>query len=69
MNLVDFDAKEDYTLDGKYAIKAPKDYYWEYSGVFLIDDNKIGYGQCGKCHKIVLKDKYCSNCGAKLKEK
>ena len=69
MNLVDLDAKEDYTLDGKYSIKVKKIYYWEHTGVIMIDNNKICYGQCGNCHKYVFKDKYCSSCGVELKEK
>ena len=37
-------------------------------GVIVIEGNKIGYCKCGKCHKWVLSDHYCSNCGAKLQK-
>ena len=40
----------------------------EDEGVIMFEGNKIAYCKCGKCHKWVLSDHYCSYCGAKLKK-
>ena len=73
--LINPDAKEDYLLDGRYVVRAPKRGRWIYKkrmGYFCSAciedglsptnaDDKCGYSLDGEMN-------YCWNCGAKMDE-
>lgn len=63
--LINPDAKEDYLLDGRYVVKAPK------RGRWLIDGYDYRCSQCGMNvggGDIPKVFHYCPECGAKMEE-
>lgn len=61
--LINPDAKEDYLLDGRYVVKAPK------RGRWLTDGYDYRCSQCGLYvggGDIPKTMKYCPNCGARM---
>ena len=60
--LINPDAKEDYLLDGRYVVRAPRRGRW----VETTTEDPCYYA-CSECGRQVdVEENYCPNCGAKM---